>query len=150
MKPRLQTLAQRIGAYLFSMALCLGVGEAVAAEVVVAVVSAKNPIAGLSKPQIADIFMGKANRFPDGNPAVPIDQAEGSPARDGFYLSVAGKSPAQVKAHWSKIIFTGRGQPPKELADGNAVKKYLAENPNAIGYLEQSQVDASVKVLGVN
>jgi ABC-type phosphate transport system substrate-binding protein len=147
MKPTLHTLAQRIVAALAGMALGLGPSGAAAAEAVVAVVSAKNPIGSLSKPQIADIFMGKANRFPDGNPAVPIDQAEGSAARDGFYLGVAGKSPAQVKAHWSKIIFTGRGQPPKELADGNAVKKYLAAHPNAIGYLEQSQVDGSVKVL---
>lgn len=146
MKPTLLTLPQRVGAAVMGVALGLGAGQAAAAEVV-AVVSAKNPISELSKPQIVDIFMGKANRFPDGNPAVPVDQAEGSAARDGFYLSVAGKSPAQVKAHWSKIIFTGRGQPPKEMPDGHAVKKYLAQHPNAIGYLERSQVDGSVKVL---
>lgn len=144
--PLLPTLAQRIGACLVGVALGLGAGETAAAEVV-AVVSAKSPVNALSHPQIVDIFLGKANRFPDGSPAVPIDQAEGMAARDGFYLGVAGKSPAQVKAHWSKIIFTGRGQPPKEMADGSAVKKYLAEHPNAIGYLERSQVDASVKVV---
>ncbi len=94
----------------------------------VAVVSAKSPVGTLGKNEIADIFLGKASRFPDGHPAVPVDQAEGSPARDEFYLHFAGKSPAQLKAHWSKIIFTGRGQPPREVGNGVEVKKYLTEH----------------------
>jgi ABC-type phosphate transport system substrate-binding protein len=127
------------------LALILGAGMA-AAEVV-AVVSAKSPVTTMTHNQVVDIFLGKSRRFPDGGPAVPIDQAEGSAARDEFYLTFAGKSAAQLNAHWSKIIFTGRGQPPKEVANGAEVKKRLAANLNAIGYLEQSQVDASVKVV---
>lgn len=128
------------------LALSLGAGVAVAD--VVAVVSAKNPVTTtLSNNQVVDIFLGKVNRFPDGSPAVPIDQAEGSPVRDEFYLKFTGKSPAQLKAHWSKIIFTGRGKPPREVANSIEVKKLLAKEPNAIGYIEQSLVDSSVKVL---
>src|SRR5438477_11877747 len=82
------------------------------ADEVVAVVSAKCPVTALNASQVAEIFLGKTSRFPDGTQAVPIDQTEESPAREKFYAQYAGKSPAQVKAHWSKIIFTGRGQPP--------------------------------------
>ena len=114
---------------------------------VVAVVSARSSVAPLSKIQVADIFLGKAIRYPDGTLAVPIDQVEGSATRDEFYLAFAGKSPAQVNAHWSKIIFTGRGQPPPEVANGVEVKKRLAENLNAIGYIEPGLVDGSVKVV---
>jgi ABC-type phosphate transport system substrate-binding protein len=128
-------------------ALGMSVSAVVAAADVVAVVSAKSPVTTLSKNQTVDIFLGKASRYPDGSQAVPIDQAEGSPARDEFYASYAGKSAAQVKAHWSKIIFTGRGQPPAEAANSAEVKKRIAANPNAIGYIEQSSVDGSVKVL---
>jgi len=78
---------------------------------------------------------------------VPIDQAEGTAAREEFYLSFTGKSPAQLKAHWAKIIFTGRGQPPVEVANGAELKKHLAENPNALGYIERAMVDDSVKVV---
>jgi ABC-type phosphate transport system substrate-binding protein len=101
----------------------------------------------LSKNQVVDIFLGKTSRFPDGSPAVPIDQVEASAARDEFYASFVGKSPAQLKAYWSKIIFTGRGQPPKEVSSSAEVKKLIAGNPNAIGYIEQNMVDGSVKVL---
>lgn len=127
--------------------LLLGLSADGAAADVVAVVSAKNPVTALSKNQVVDIFLGRTSRFPDGSPAVPIDQVEASAARNEFYASFAGKSPAQLKAHWSKIIFTGRGQPPKEVASSAEVKKLIAGNPNAIGYIEQNMVDGSVKVL---
>lgn len=117
------------------------------ASEVVAVVSARSPITALSSEQVADIFLGKTNRFPDGSQAVPIDQDEDSPAREQFYAQYTGKSPAQVKAHWSKIIFTGRGQPPRPLGGGSQVRRAIADNPRAIGYLEATQVDSSVRVL---
>ena len=135
----------RIGRVIAALVLSLAAGTA-AAEVV-AVVSARSAVTSLSRNQVADIFLGKAARFPDGSPAVPIDQAEGAAARDEFYLSVAGKSAAQLNAHWSKIIFTGRGQPPREVANGAAVKKLLLENPAAIGYIERSLVDGGLRVV---
>ena len=117
------------------------------ADDVVAVVSARSPVTSLSANQVADIFLGKSSRFPDGTPAVPIDLVEESPMRDRFYAQYTGKSPAQVKAHWSKIIFTGRGQPPRQAASTGEAKKLIAENPNAIGYIDPSQVDGTVRVL---
>ena len=127
------------------LALSLAIGPARAD--VVAVVSAKSLVTTLTKAQLTDIFLGKANRFPNGTPAVPIDQTEGSVARNEFYEKVAGKSAAQIKAFWSKIIFTGRGQPPKEVADSLEMKKRISENPSTIGYIEQNLVDDSVKVV---
>ena len=138
-------VGNRVKSRLVGLALSLCVHAAVAD--VVAVVSAKNPATTLSKNQVVDIFLGKASRFPDGSQAVPIDQVEGSAARDEFYLTFAGKAPSQLKAYWSKVIFTGRGEPPKELANSVEVKKRLIENPNAIGYIERDAVDASLKVV---
>ena len=114
---------------------------------VVAVVSSASTITQLSKTQVTDIFLGKVSHFPDGTLAIPIDQAEGSPVRDEFYATVTSKSPAQVKAYWAKIIFTGRGQPPKAVSNSIDVRKLLAASPQAIGYIERSAVDSSVRVL---
>jgi hypothetical protein len=114
---------------------------------VVAVVSSTSAITSLSNAQVTDIFLGKVSRFPNGTVAVPIDQVEGSPARDEFYATFASKSPAQVKSHWAKIIFTGRGQPPKAVSNSIEVRKLLSANPQAISYLERGAVDSSVRVL---
>jgi ABC-type phosphate transport system substrate-binding protein len=132
---------------MIAVGLALGLNTSAVSADVVAVVSSNSPITALSKSQVVDIFLGKRTRFPDGNSAVPIDQTEGSAARDEFYTRIADMSPAQVKAFWSKIIFTGRGQPPKTVATSLEAKKALVANPNAIGYIDQSLVDSSVRVV---
>jgi ABC-type phosphate transport system substrate-binding protein len=130
---------------LLGFTLSLALGEASAD--VVAVVSSTSAVTTLSKVQVTDIFLGKVSRFPDGTPATPIDQAEGSAARDEFYVSYAGKSQAQIKSYWAKIIFTGRGQPPKTASNEIEIRKLIAANPRAISYIERSALDSSVKVL---
>jgi len=127
--------------------LALSLASAAAMADVVAVVSAKNSVTALNKSQLADIFLGKTNRFPDGTQAAPIDQAEGSAARDEFYNRIVGKTAAQIKAYWSKIIFTGRGQPPPTVSSAAEMKKRISENPAAIGYLDRDMVDDSVRVV---
>jgi ABC-type phosphate transport system substrate-binding protein len=130
--------------------LLLDAEAAWAAGDVVAVVAMGNPVVALSRNEVVDIFLGKASRFPDGSQTVPIDQPEGSNARDDFYRQYAGKSAAQLKAHWSKIIFTGRGQPPKDVSSSAEVKKFVANNPHAIGYIEKTLVDRTVRVVASN
>jgi ABC-type phosphate transport system substrate-binding protein len=130
-----------------ALASSLACSAASAVADVVAVVSTTSPISALSKTQVADIFLGRANRFPDGTPAVPIDQSEGSSVHAEFYASFAGRTAAQVKAYWSRIIFTGRGQPPKAVSSASELKRLLANDPRAIGYIDRSALDSSVKVL---
>ena len=114
---------------------------------VVAVVSTKSSVITLSKSQVADIFLGKIGRYPNGTQAVPIDQEEGSTARTEFYTRYTSKSPAQMKAHWSKIIFTGRGKPPPSVANSIEARKLIAADSRAISYIDRSAVDSSVRVL---
>ena len=132
---------------LSALLLLASIESGARAEDVVAVVSAKSPVTALTQAQVADIFLGRTSRFPDGTQAMPIDQPEDSPVRDRFYTQVTGKSPAQVKAYWSKIIFTGRGQPPVQAANGAEVKKMVTHNPSAIGYIDSALVDDSVRVV---
>jgi ABC-type phosphate transport system substrate-binding protein len=124
--------------------LVLLAGAAAAAELVV-VVSARSPITTLRAEQVADIFLCEATRFPDGGEAVALDLPIGSSLRDDFYLKVANRTPALMKAYWTKKIFTGRGQPPRELPNSQAVRKLVADNPTLIGYIERSALDASVR-----
>lgn len=127
----------------------LGFSIGTAMAEVVVVVSAQNPVQALSKTQVADIFLGRSKRFPDGSNAVPIDQPEAAAAHDDFYGKFLERSPAQMKAYWSKIIFTGRGQPPREIS-ADELKKFLSRNPNAIGYLDSSALDDSVRAVKIS
>lgn len=124
--------------------LVLLAGAAAAAELIV-VVSARSPITALRADQVADIFLSEATRFPDGGEVVALDLPIGSPLRDDFYLKVANRTPALMKAYWTKKIFTGRGQPPRELPNSQAVRKLVADNPTLIGYIDRSALDSSVR-----
>jgi ABC-type phosphate transport system substrate-binding protein len=116
------------------------------AEVVV-IVSAKSKIKSMSVSQVAQIFLGKTDKFPNGKDAVPLDQAEGSDIRKEFYSKVTGKDPAQINAYWSKIIFTGEGQPPKQLKGDQDVRRSIERNPHAIGYIDKKAVTRKVKII---
>jgi ABC-type phosphate transport system substrate-binding protein len=124
--------------------LILATGGTLAGELVV-IVSAKSQVTALRPDQVAAIFLGQAGRFPDGGEAVALDQRLGSQERNQFYSQVTGKTPALLKAHWSKMVFTGRGQPPRELADAATVRRMVADNPSMIGYIDRSALDASVR-----
>ncbi len=117
------------------------------ADGVVVVVSAKSQVSSLTPPQISKIFLGKLGNFPGDGIAVPLDQAEGSAIKKEFYAKVAGKDAAQLNAYWAKIIFAGDGQPPKALSGDAAVKRAVANDPNAIGYIDEGAVDDTVRVL---
>lgn len=114
---------------------------------VVAIVSAKSPVTSLTETEIAEIFLGKQSHFPDGSKAVPLDLPEDTTTRVGFYQTFAGKSAAQMKAYWSRIIFTGRGQPPAQAKNGEDARKRVAEDPRLVSYVERSLVDASVRIV---
>jgi ABC-type phosphate transport system substrate-binding protein len=95
----------------------------------------------LTKDQVSDLFLGKSKSFK------PLDLPSSSPAKAVFYQKVSGHDLSQVKATWSRLLFTGQAQPPKELPDAAAVKKAVAADPKAIGYIAKSDVDSSVKVV---
>lgn len=131
-----------IGAAVLPLALAL---PSIASAELVVIVSARSPAQGLSSDQVAAIFLGQAGRFPDGQEALALDQRLGSQERNQFYQQVTGKTPALLKAHWSKMVFTGRGQPPREAADSASVRRMVAENPSMIGYVDRAALDASVR-----
>ena len=110
------------------------------AEVAV-VVSTKAAESSLTREQVAQFFLGKSTAM------TPIDQADSAAVRAEFYKKVADKDAAQAKALWSKLVFTGKATMPKEVADNAAVKAAVAANPKAIGYIDKSAVDATVKVV---
>ena len=127
-------------------ALQLGFSALASAEPLAIIVSSKNANASLSNDQAEKVFLGKLDAFPDGSTAVPLDLPKG-PVREEFYLKVTGKNPSQVKAYWAKQVFTGSGQPPKEVESSTDLVDLIAKNPNLVGYVEKSKVNSSVKVL---
>ena len=71
--------------------------------------------------------------------AVPVDQIPSSEARREFTTLVHGRSVVTVEVYWKRMIFSGKGIPPKELADDAEVIEFVRSNPGAVGYVTNSE-----------
>ncbi len=113
---------------------------------IVVVVGQGSPIGKASSKDIKKVFLGKKKKI-RGFPVLPVDQSEGSGARAEFYKKIVKKNESQLKAYWSKLIFTGKSHPPRDGGSDADIKKEVAANPKLIGYIDEASVDGSVKVI---
>jgi len=97
--------------------------------------------APITKDQLTNIYLGRTFELK------PIDAPEGNALRDQFYKKLADRDAPQVKSMWSRVVFTGKGQPPIMLPTAAEVKKAVATDPKAIGYIDKAAVDGTVKVV---
>lgn len=119
-----------------------------AAEAEVAVIiHPSSAVAAVTSEDIERVFLGKSSTLPGNVKVDPVDQSEESLSRNEFYRIISGKSAGELKAYWSKRIFTGKGTPPNVVGDDTAVRDWIADHPAVIGYVNSRAVDDSVKVL---
>jgi ABC-type phosphate transport system substrate-binding protein len=101
----------------------------------------------ISDNDIKRMFLGKNKKFANGESVKAINLKSGNEIRSDFEKKVLGKSSSQVKAYWSKLIFSGKAKPLKEFASDSEVISWVSSTPNAIAYIDASKVDDSVKVI---
>ena len=126
------------------LVLCL-LSPLVCAEVAVIVNTGNS--SQISDDDIKRMFLGKNKTFSNGESVKAINLKSGNAVREDFERKILGKSSSQVKAYWSKLIFSGKAKPLKELASASEVLSMVASTPNAIAYIDASKVDSSVKVV---
>jgi len=110
----------------------------VAADIAVIVNPANT--ATLTTDELTRLYTGRSSAL------TAVNIAESSPLRGQFDEKGVGRSSAQLKAHWSKLVFTGKGTPPLELPSEAAVIEHVANNPGAVGYVDAASVTDAVKV----
>ncbi|MCV2883385.1 phosphate ABC transporter substrate-binding protein [Aestuariibacter sp. AA17] len=126
------------------MAMALSLSLPALADIAIVVNPANS--SDISDDNIKRIFLGKEKRFSDGSETQPVNLKEGA-SRDQFNEMILGRSSSQVSAYWSKLIFTGKGTPPKEFTTDADILSHIASNKNAIGYVDAASVNDSVKVI---
>jgi len=119
--------------------------SSVMAEIVVVV----NPLGPdeLTKVQVKKLYLGKVKKLPGGNLVKVYELPKQTRLHKDFHALVTGRTPAQVNAYWSKNIFTGLGKPPEIVSSAQLLRRKIARDKNAIGYLDITDVDDSVKIV---
>jgi len=100
----------------------------------------------LSSDLLGQIYLRRKRFWDDGTPIVPLNLAGGSPVRAAFTDAVLRQSERVLADYWNRQYFYGI-LPPATLASTEAVLRYVASEPNAIGYVPASAVDGSVAIL---
>lgn len=136
-------------AWVYGLAALLLSGPAVPIAQVdpVVVIVNKNNTQPINRLLVVYIYTGVVRAWPDGTPAVAVDQRTGSATHTDFYKRIIGKSHAAMRALWAQNIFAGKSLPPKVLPTDLHVRELVGARENAIGYIRASQVDDSVRVV---
>ncbi len=122
--------------------LCVSI---IQAEELAVVTSAQLNLPKLDAPTIERLFLLKTNHL--GTIRIKVVELKHETIKSHFYAQISGKSLTQLRAYWTKLIFTGKAQPPKQLEDIDALRAMLKTGQNIVTYLPLEQVDASMQVL---
>jgi ABC-type phosphate transport system substrate-binding protein len=96
--------------------------------------------------QVAQIYLKQRRFWDDGGLIVPVNRDSGSVARESFVRVVFGARASQLVVYWNRQYFHGV-LPPATLASDEAVKRFVAGERLAIGYVHPSVLDDSVRVV---
>ena len=103
----------------------------------------------VSKRDLARIFLKRKTSWPDGQAALPVDQARNDALRETFGESVLDKSLERVESYWQAQVFSGKGTPPKGLNSDAEVIEYVRRWPGAVGYVSPNASTDGVKVINI-
>ena len=114
------------------------------------VVHRDNPTTSITRAELSAIYMKRTRSWRDGSEIVPVDQPASSRVRERFSRAIHGKNVAYVTRYWQRLIFAGRGIPPRQLQNDAAVLELVKNSRGAIGYIAgDPPPGGGVKVLPV-
>jgi hypothetical protein len=102
--------------------------------------------ASLRLDEVAQVYLKQRRRWPDGEAIVPVNREAESAVRAWFASRVLAQSPRQLALYWNRQYFHGV-LPPATFASDEAVRRFVASERRAIGYIRASALDDSVRVL---
>ena len=126
------------------LVLALLLMSGVTAKAQISVIVAKSSTHTAESNELKQIFTGMKLNWSGGEKTVVVEQSENATGK-GFYENFIGKSLSQVRSGWSRLVLTGQASTPKRCVNDAAVKKAVAEDENAVGFISSASLDESVK-----
>ena len=99
-------------------------------------------LAGLA--DLALVYRRKRLLWESGERMQPVNLPPEHPLRRVFTQRVLGTTPQGMAEYWSAMYFHGIS-PPHVMASEEAVLRFVAETPGALGYVYACHADARVK-----
>jgi ABC-type phosphate transport system substrate-binding protein len=95
---------------------------------------------------LKSIFLGKKVAW-DGAGRITLAVLKSGPVAEEFLKGAVDMSVSAFNNHWRRLAMTGGGTAPKSFDKEEDLRKFVAETPGAIGFIDSANADASVAVL---
>jgi ABC-type phosphate transport system substrate-binding protein len=131
----------------FTRVLALLALTATAAFAAPAVIANKNIAAEkLDAGTAKAVFLGKKVSWDTGGRVV-LAVLKAGPLADEFLTKATEMNASAFNNHWRRLAMTGGGTAPKFFDKEEDLRKFVAETPGAIGFVDSANADATVATL---
>jgi hypothetical protein len=115
------------------------------------IVHPDNPEADVSSEELVRMLRQERQRWKEGGKIYLVFQASGSPVREVVLRRVFRMDDVELKRFWLRKLYSGEiASFPHVVHSDAAVKRIAGLAPRALGFVDASAVDRTVKVLRVD
>ena len=98
--------------------------------------------------ELALIYKRKKRFWPDGRRIAPVNLPASQAVRRAFSVAILGHTPEELDEYWRDQYFHGE-LPPFVASSEEAVIRFVASTPGAVGYISACLADKRIAVLMV-
>lgn len=129
-------------------ALVSSIAAAQAQADMVVIVNPENPITSLSKKDVQRLFLGRMHQFPNTDMKVEsIDNSESSEEYERFFATIINMNKSKLKRYRAYYLFSGKGRLPTQIENTQKILNYISTTKNAIAYMDEANINNTVKVV---
>ena len=96
---------------------------------------------------VKSVFLGKKVAWDGAGGRVILAVLKNGPVADDFLKGAVDMNASAFNNHWRRLAMTGGGTAPKSFEKEEDLRKFVAETPGAIGFVDSANADASVATL---
>lgn len=109
------------------------------------VVHRDSEVRQMSATEVSDLYLGRGRQTGTMPRFLILERPRDSEIRRRFFGRLNGMDLDRVNAIWARLQFSGEALPPTPLQDDRRVLRALRAYPEAIGYVDSTEIDGSVR-----
>lgn len=110
------------------------------------VVIGNNNVPKMDIATVQKIYTGKVISV-EGINVIPVAVKVGMSERNRFLKDFMNEDEEKYTAYWTVRRYIGKGTPPNELDSTADVIRYVKQTAGAVGYIDETQLDADTNVI---
>ena len=101
----------------------------------------------MSKDEVINVYMGRNRKLASGINAQPLDIETPLGEKANFYTVMVNKELSEISSYWARLLFSGQGSPPKQVATAEQALNIVSNSKGAIAYIDRKKIDKRVKIV---